>query len=358
MITENKTEGELFDEILNRMLSNPLLEKLDKRQSSISYNMLAPVAAEIAGAYIKLNTVTANSYADTADFDSLKKICRQRGIEHRQAQPCIVTALIIAQNTVEAGEKFSLNGTVFTVITNNGEKKYDLCCDEPGEKSDIKRGKLIYLGYLNTVYSAEIIEIKNYGRDEETIDELRARYYDCVNAEPFAGNKSYYRQAVNSIDGVGGCKVVRPDKIEDGNNVLIYVTNNDFGIIDYDLLEKIENLISSDEGFVPLCHKVQISTVMTETVTVNMKLSVKEDSNSEKIKNAVCECLDKYRREVCAEWSRNGSCEMKRSRMFSEVLSVPGIDDIIEFSMIYNGKDCASAVFDSYYLPVLEVNIL
>ena len=49
------SDGNSFEQILDRTLSNELLSDVDKREGSIVYDTLAPVCMELADAYAKMD---------------------------------------------------------------------------------------------------------------------------------------------------------------------------------------------------------------------------------------------------------------------------------------------------------------
>lgn len=361
MIIENKTEGELFEEILNRMLQSAELEKFDKRESGMVYNMLAPVALELAGAYILLNRMSENSYVDSADFESLKKKARERGIIYKEANPATVKAEIISESTVEVGEKFLCNDLSYSVTSYNGDNIYELECETGGECGNISNGKLVYLGYLNNISYAEIVGIIKYGNEPETAEELRARYYESVNSEPYAGNKAYYKSIVGEYPGVGGCMVLRPNSASVSGLVKIYITDTKYGCVDYSLLEAVENKFYSygdGTGMVPICHRVEIFSVTEFPLVLSVKLELQSDADIDSVTTDVLNSVEEYRINECKKWAAEGKCSLRKSRIFSEILKIKGVEDIEEISLKdINGTEYGYIEFNGVELPKINVEV-
>ena len=59
-----------FELIMNRMLAN-VPDDLDKREGSVIWDALAPAALELETAYLFLDYVLNQSFADTSDRDFL-----------------------------------------------------------------------------------------------------------------------------------------------------------------------------------------------------------------------------------------------------------------------------------------------
>ena len=71
-------ESQTFDVLLKRMLDK-IPNSLDKREGSIIYDALAPAANELQNAYINLDIMINEAYADTASrYYLIKKSCRER----------------------------------------------------------------------------------------------------------------------------------------------------------------------------------------------------------------------------------------------------------------------------------------
>lgn len=64
-------ENKDFDSIMEEMLSQ-VSDKLDKREGSVIYDAIAPMAMELAQAYIDMDMIVNEVYADTASYNDLK----------------------------------------------------------------------------------------------------------------------------------------------------------------------------------------------------------------------------------------------------------------------------------------------
>ena len=82
---------ELFEQILNRLL-DAVPSDVDKREGSIIFNALSPVALELQQVYEELEDVLQETFADTAELDSLIMRARERGIQYKEATKAIIKA--------------------------------------------------------------------------------------------------------------------------------------------------------------------------------------------------------------------------------------------------------------------------
>src|SRR5690606_29819945 len=81
-------EDQTFETILTRML-NRVSNTLDKREGSIIYTALAPIAVELAQAYADLDVFMRLTFARTADGDFLTYRTAESGVNRRPATPAI-----------------------------------------------------------------------------------------------------------------------------------------------------------------------------------------------------------------------------------------------------------------------------
>ena len=68
-----------FETILNSMMAR-VPNTLDKRQGSIIYNALAPIAVELQNMYINLDVILDETFADTASREYLIRRAQERGL--------------------------------------------------------------------------------------------------------------------------------------------------------------------------------------------------------------------------------------------------------------------------------------
>ena len=82
-----------------------------------------------------------------------------------------------------------------------------LQCESTGEQGNIPFGDLIPINYIDGLETAKITEVLIPGEDEESVEDLRKRYFNSFDQQAFGGNIADYQQKTNALDGVGACKV-------------------------------------------------------------------------------------------------------------------------------------------------------
>ena len=86
------SDGNSFEQILDRTLNNELLIDMDKREGSIVYNTLAPLCLELADAYVKLDVLEGQLSLLTATGENLDNRAYEQGIAREQATQAERTA--------------------------------------------------------------------------------------------------------------------------------------------------------------------------------------------------------------------------------------------------------------------------
>lgn len=67
-----------------------------------------------------------------------------------------------------------------------------------------------------------------------------------LKSQAFGGNVADYKEKVNSLAGVGGCKVYRASEWNGGGSVKIVVINSDFKRPSDELIENLQNTIDPE----------------------------------------------------------------------------------------------------------------
>ncbi|HBH0723062.1 TPA: baseplate J/gp47 family protein, partial [Clostridioides difficile] len=191
-----------FENIIKRMLDS-VPDTFDKREGSIIYNALAPVAIELTETYIAMNELLDQTFVDTASYYYLEKRCKERGITPLEATNTIAKGVFNIDIPLDS--RFNLGEYNYTATERVSEGIYKMKCETAGPIFEL--GQLIPIEYIDKLETAELTEILINGEDEESEDSLRQRYYDSLNSQSFGGNIQNYKDEVNKIQDVGGVKV-------------------------------------------------------------------------------------------------------------------------------------------------------
>lgn len=361
MALDELTEDELYEELLGRILANTALDGLDKRESSVCYQMLAPVALALAGAYRELFTVRDEMYIDTAGADSLTRRAAEIGLARRDARRARIEAEITPPDAVSIGDRFVCGERVFTVTERAEPPCFVLLAQEAGATAIDLEDALLPFGLDGQTVDAVIRRVVQ-GEDEESADSLRERYYAFIASAPFGGNRAAYREKVSQIEGVGGCRVDRPANAEDGHNVSITVMSEAYGAIrSPEELERIRSAIDpypsgEGTGFAPIDHRVTVRSVEPETVRVTVGIRRRDGFEEEDVLRDLNAAAESCAAVVRRDWAVSGEGLLRKSDLFVTLLGVDGVEDILSLSLTdAAGEEQTSIRYDGVYVPFVEV---
>lgn len=198
-----------YERIMSRCLAR-VPATVDKREGSILYDAIAPAAAELAILYSTLSTEMDRAFPDTAADVDLTNKAKERGVFRLPASAAVRKGIFKGTNgsmDIPIGARFS-GGTVnYRATRKESLGIYEMTCEESGEVGNAYFGNLIPIDYIAGLTSAELQDILIPGEDEESDDELRARYMQSLSSTAFGGNVAQYKQQLEQLEGVGAAKI-------------------------------------------------------------------------------------------------------------------------------------------------------
>ena len=212
---EEDYKWKTFEALTEKMLEN-VSDKFDKREGSVIYDAIAPAALELANFYIALDMAINEIFADSASYYYLVKRAAERGLYPKAETNAILQMKVTPKSTpIAVNDRFnlsdSLNYTVTSII-NADEGIYQVECETAGIEGNQHLGEVIAIeteNDLNNMEKAILTEVLVPGEDEEDVETFRERYFASFDSKAFGGNRADYKEKINNISGVGGCKVIR-----------------------------------------------------------------------------------------------------------------------------------------------------
>ena len=342
-------ESQTFDVILKRMLDR-VSSSLGKREGSIIYDAIAPTANELQNAYIKLDIMIDESYADTASRYYLIKRAAERGLVPYSATKAVVKGEFNV--SVPIGARFSLEDLNYIVREKLSEQVFKLECEQEGVKPNSYLGTLIPIEYIEGLTKAEITEILIPGEDEEDTEHFRQRYFDSLDSQAFGGNQRDYKEKTEAISGVGSVKVY--PVWNGGGTVKLVITNSENKKPSSTLVEQVQTAIDPVQnqgkglGLAPIGHVVTVQGVTETTVNITTKITYQDDWNWSAIEGYVNSTIDEYFAQLNADWADNENIVVRISQIESALLGVTGVLDITGTTL--NGAD-QNLVVDADSIP-------
>lgn len=349
-------ENITFNNILQRMLDR-VPNNVDKREGSIIYDALAPAAVELQMAYIELDNILNQTFADTASREYLIKRCNERGISVQPATYAIRQGEF--NINVPIGSRFSLNLLDYIVIEQINEGVFKLQCETLGSVGNTESGSLMPIDYIDGLTKATLTDVLIPGEDEEDTEHLRERYYSSLNAQAFGGNVTDYKEKTNSINGVGGVKV--HPVWNGGGTVKLVIINSEYEKPSDLLVNEVQTVIDpiqnqgAGAGIAPIGHVVTVIGCATHAVDITTTITYQEGWNWNSVKPYVEQSIDKYFKELAAEWDSNDNLIVRISQIETRLLDVAGILDV--FNTKLNGL-AENLIIEGDYIPIRgEINV-
>lgn len=373
-----------FDTIMDRMLSN-VSSRFDKREGSVIYDALAPAALELSNFYIALGMVADEAFADTASYYYLIKRAAERGIYPEEETNAVCKMEVSPKDIkISVGDRFSLNGLNYTVVSFIGAEagEYQIECETAGTEGNQQTGELLPIETaedINGMEYARLTEILVPGEEEEDVETFRERYFASVISEVFGGNKTDYKSKVNSINGVGGCKVTRawengysPSSMlpgaevtewflrqsEDtlgagiyrwlsavyhaaeekllttGGTVKVTIINSEYKEPSPALVKIVQDMLDpvtsagEGDGIAPVGHVVNVSGVKGHALDVSAGITYKQGYSFSVLQPFIEEMLDSYFAGLAQPWEDEDSIIVRISEIETRMLKLEGIADV------------------------------
>ena len=329
-------------------------DSLDKREGSIIYDALAPACYVLAGYYMQLYQVVKNSFAVTATGEWLDQRVKESGITRREA----TAAVKRADFTDDAGQAAVVRiGTRWSTVSSTNPIKYrvtaqyeqndapvagayELTCETLGTIGQEYTGPIIPVDFVQGVAAATMSTTLIPGRDTETDDELRERYFDEMSAKAFGGNISDYRNKTREIIGVGDLQIY--PVWNGGGTVKLSIVDTTFRAASNEFVQEVQKLIDPVNasgvqgdglGIAPIDHKVTV--VAPEEVTVNITASIVLQVPYEvgQVQPAVEQAIEAYMVELRHDWATPNefneyALSVYTSRITAAIVGVPGISNV------------------------------
>ena len=335
----NYSEGNGFEEILERLLSN-VDNSLDKRQGSIIYDALAPAAAELAQCYIALDVYTDQTYLLTAVGENLDARAADYGITRNAAtnaeREITVYDINEALMSVDIGTRFSVpnsyGGYNFTITEMISTGHYKAVCESAGSDANNYIGELLPLQSINNLGVATLGTIYKPGADEESDDELRKRIQLKISQEAFAGNEAYYKQITKNIQGVEDCKVF-PIWNGGGTVKLAIVAENNtipsqaFINIIQELIDPVGNQ-GNGVGLAPIGHTVSVVAPTAQNINISAELTIEEGYTISQLTPIITANIQNYITSVQNQFSDYNTLTIYISRIAAAILEVPQVTNV------------------------------
>lgn len=341
---EDKTYEGLIKSVLSRISG-----ELDKRQGSVIYDAIAPLCVELAQAYIRLDWVLNQVFADTAGREYLIRRAAERCMKPYEASAAVILADMSGSFSLSGGERFNVDELNYVyegeTAAVEGKMYYCLKCETAGEAGNIETGRIIPIDSIKGLEGAEVFAVYTLGNDEESTENFRERYLSSLNSQAFGGNAEDYKNKVKEAaavyGGVGGVKVYRADEWNGGGTVKIVVTDSEYAAPDAvtgGLVEKLQQVIDPTNtgdgtGIAPIGHIVTVAGAMNAKISVSLGIEYAEGYSFDMVRETVSTAIDEYFLELNKEWENQSNIIVIKNYIISRLLTIRGIVNITDIKI-------------------------
>lgn len=342
-----------YEDLMARKLAN--FSEMDRRETSPLYIATAANSAETAQMLATIKNNIDLVFADTAPREYLIRRAAERGLT---PYPATKAKLKGEFNTdVPIGSRFNLDELNYVVVEKLGPGEFILECETYGNVGNLLLGTLIPIDYIEGLTHAELTEVLIQGEDEEDTEDFRKRYFDSFRSESFAGNRQSYKESVNEIPGVGGCRITRA--WNGGGTVLVTIVDSNYTAASELLVSEVQEILdpldNQGEGYglAPIDHIVTVNTVTLQTVDVTCNLTFETGFDEQNVIDDIKTTIDNYFQSLGQLWvnsSDDASTTIVRlAQIEARIIGVNGVLDVSDVTL--NGET-SNIELDPYTLPV------
>lgn len=376
------SENMTYEAILQQMLRQ-VPDLVDKREGSLIYDTLSPVAAELAKAYLELDVIMDETFVDTASMYGLIKRCAERGVPVKDATFAVVEGTFTPKSLeIPLGTRFNCGDQNYAVVEKLEDGVYQLEAETEGTGGNLYSGTLLPIDHVNGLESGAITGVLIPAEDGDTAETLRQRYYDSIDSLAYGGNVADYKSRVNLIDGVGGVKVRRewngdihpadfvppegldswlesqqqlPEEIKKwvvalkeaagqglltvGGAVRLIIIDAAYKKPSQVLVEKVQEAIDPTQshgeglGIAPIGHYVTVTGVEERSIQVATNITFVEGSGWDTAKSAIKAAVEEYFAELRTGWENEDVTVVRISQIENKILGVPAVLDIADTTL-------------------------
>ena len=383
------SDGNSFEQILDRTLSNELLSDVDKREGSIVYDTLAPVCMELADAYAKMDILESQLSLLTATGSNLDNRAYEQGMAREQETQAERIGTfkkyqideqtgeyvkdenynkILIDMDIPEGSRFvspENDSIIYEFIGKDDKDENILRCETYGTVGNEYTGTILPLTAIPDLVEAKITGTHIPAQDTESDDELRTRVINKLNSLSFGGNIDAYIEKVSGIDGVGTCKVFPAWQYN--GSVLLSVVDSSYEPITQSFADRIKEEIDPEEssgqgvGFAPIGHYVTITTPIKSNVKVQFHLDLEADVTIGNVQEECEQKIEEYFNSVRHEFYQDKTLGIYRARIIDKILEIPEVLNVTD--VLLNDVDADitytdEGLLEHQYLPYVSEVII
>ena len=287
-----------YTELLNQML-DMVPNEIDKREGSIIYTTLSPVAFLLSQQNYMLSYMFNLLFADTAEGVWLTRVTSDFGIDREAASHALRQINTYDREgeafDVPLSSRFAINDITFSLTERIATGQYKAECEQLGTIGNLYTGTILPVDNINSLGSAELVTDPLIpAADEESDEHLRERFYLAVRRSPYGGNIADYEERTLEIEGVGAVQVFNAVSQGPGHVGLI-IGDEQGGKATEELITRVQTLMGVDgDGIAPIGHTVTVATGINLPIDVSAEIKMKTGASFDIVKPVVEQAVQNY----------------------------------------------------------------
>lgn len=309
-----------------------------KNEGSLVDFAIMPAALAVEEIYNDLEVADLNCSPLTCDREHLILFGKEDDCEIKTATQAVWLAQI--NTDVDIGERFECGEMTYAVIKKITDGMYYLQCEEYGTQGNIKQDDdLLPIEYIEGFEEGQLKELIAEATEDEDTEVFRTRYLAAkANSSNMTGSRTYYREKINAITGVGGVKTKRVT--QEKKRIDCYVMSETWQAPSLDLIATIQAQVDpleaqgEGEGIALLCHVVDVHPVDETEIRISCKVEL-EGKTLNAIKDQMNSAVSEYLLSLNKEWEsteRQGII-VRTLKVAEAIASVPGVKDVTDVAL-------------------------
>ncbi|MCI3860130.1 baseplate J/gp47 family protein [Lactococcus garvieae] len=353
------TIGEEFEKFDYSYYLNSVLERVpdnvDKREGSIIYDAVAPVAYAFAEMAMNMRQVVRSAYVETAWGEYLDYKAAERGTSREPATYARVEAIFTDNKgnplTIDLGDRFSSTGAepVFYTCTKvNTGGQAELTAETPGIVANGIVGQLLPITPFDNLGKAEIQSVSIPARDLEDDETLRKRLLNSNEIIEYGGNVADYISFTRDLADVAAVQVYPTWR--GGGTVRLVILDNAFNAASQSLIDFVQNEIDPQDspgdgyGIAPIGHTVTVAAPTVRKINVSAKIETDSGITVLDVKDTVTDVINKHFENLRKSWDtlvgeRGYKLIVYRSQLISAIIGVDGVVNVASLLFDNLAKD-------------------
>jgi uncharacterized phage protein gp47/JayE len=278
-----------------------------KFEGTFDYDVLSSNSIEFAKIEAEMEQAYKIAFADTSFGEYLTMRCAESGIIRKNAVTAVGTVTVKGNGTLPAGSQFSTTAGISFSTSTMAETVVRSSTDVTvqatvsGSVGNVQAGTITVIPMsIPGITSVTNAEAMHDGYDEETDENLLARYLIHVRTPGTSGNVYHYLEWATGVAGVGGAKVL-PTWNGPGT-VKVIIVDSDYKAASSTLVEKVKSYIESVRPVGAI-----VTVVSAETKVINIAANASGSYDIDAFKTSVQDYFISLEKRIIVSATADGT---------------------------------------------------